>query len=396
MQLEASLAGERDLQSQLAALGSDVEGKESEARALSGHLSVSEGKAEELRRQLGTLEVRERTLQMETGLLKTRLAAIEGETSELQGRLHQYDGAQEVLRGQSSVASELLMDEAAEIELAESEMRKMLAAELEAQRAAAGRRQADLESALAAATERHSLAEAELERLAVADHSSAPEGPTPTAVEDDSAEEPPVCAKGEASAPVVEAPAERAGESSSSGAEGATAQAAGAPVENGRESVTSGAEEVVVHTPSGVPHSAPIPSLVFVSDTACGNDEPDDPQGGWQSSTAPLPAKCQINLAGNELCLQGLAPLGPLHIVPLDSILSAARPESPAGSVVELELGALLGGAGAGAGLLRLSANDAHAASALLGALSLPNRVPPGFALGPSLVAPPGEVAADL
>lgn len=362
--LETCREQEHELTTRVADLGSQVKEAEAEKQTLCGSLSVSEEKAQELRRRLGTLELGEKTLQAQASGLLARLQTLQGEASEMQARLCRDGEAQQSTECHSSPINDLAIDQATSMELFEIEERKKVKAELEFMRSAAQKRQADLEKELAAATERHSLAEAELERVSLLAKESTDVPPTGTgqADEDTGGHSPLAC---DAGTPLANT------------SPGFPSESPAFEAEIPSKSIAAGTEKASVHSCQGAegPSAAAIPELVFVTDLTPIDEQPTVQPGGMLSQEPSFPAKCQVHLATNELCLQALTPVGPLCSAPLASIV-ATRLENSTGTFVEIEL------EGFTEGPVRLATTDEHAASALVAALGIPDRVPPGFGIG--------------
>jgi len=332
--LEARVAREAALESQVAALTTRLEEAEAKAKALSADLGVSEGEAQALRGRLEALERREQVLRYQANTLHAKLFVSCSEAEELHDRL----GA--ARRGQEAAAAGLREAEDAQQEAAERQaaaaagslagLRAQLSEELLAERAAAELREAALREALAAAEGRHVLAEE-----ALAARAAVPE------------------------------PAE------------ALATLAAIPASEATTELDALA----------APSFAGVPELLFASQLPA--------QGGLVPALQPV--RCHFDFARSELRLQALAPTGPPCTLPLGHISSVARPESPRG-VVDLELLSPQGltpqaphsscspqGPRSPELLasrrLRLAAANEHAASTLVAAISLPGRVLPGCSL---------------
>lgn len=144
------------------------------------------------------------------------------------------------------------------------------------------------------------------------------------------------------------------------------------------------------------PNLATVPELIFIGEVdRCEGHESEE---FYLDSTccSLSPARCQIDLVLNEILLVPLGPVGPTRKIPLASIRSFVQPQALR-SAVDLELEAdafseVTRSSGPADKMLRLATWDEQAASALIAAISSPNRVMPGSFLATSGMATPAEV----
>jgi len=341
--LGTSKAQEDGLSSQQLTLKSRLKEVETEAEALCKNLSVSESDAQVLRGQLGTLESREQLLQAQATALYSRLYVSEGDALELRELL-----AERLRAAEAEVhrpAHEASAEQLAANRKAEGEVHKWFDLQLAAQRAAAGRREADLMKALAAATQRHTLAEEALEA-------------------------------GRKRAAVLRAEEDARRAAARAGAPSRPETPFGPwPGSDIDEARPVSADHVSDDWLAGLGVHAVIPELLFTANLDVAG-EPSSAHGHRR-----WPTHCQLDLVRNELRLQALAPYGAACELPLQGLAAVAWPPPGGGppNVVELQLpqqeGPNLG--------LCLAAPDARAAGAVAAALTLPDRVPPGCLLEP-------------
>jgi len=137
--------------------------------------------------------------------------------------------------------------------------------------------------------------------------------------------------------------------------------------------------EGLLETNALPPNISAIPELLFV-------EEPSKAASS-SSGTILVPVSCRIELSSNQLTLQMLGPAGDPRSIAFEDVDCIDRPDSHTG-VVDLDIRASAGAGAASAATkperLRLVAPDEHAASALVAAINLPDRVAPGCTLGGS------------
>lgn len=379
--LSASEAREGSLDSQLRTLDAKLQEATNDIQVLRKKLGVSEQASQALKTRIGDLESREDALQIQANQLTTQLSASHSEVEKLTADLvevetsrdlHQNrakaeseahaEKAQRAAKDQESTTrraevAEKALEEAQAALAAERHIREQSASaaakeasqkaidlETEGQRLAA--REKKLEKELAAARERTRVAEEEMEAMRVAK---------------DEALKARESRQEEAQAKLVAPPDEAAA------------------LEN------ADSFDIFSMEAMGIPSLAAIPSLLFAADMPPATEACD---GEQQDFPTLLPTQCMVDLMSNEIRLQTLTPIGPTRRVKLQSIDSITRPESPSGTV-DLELVDDSAAAPHTLQRLRLRAVDEHCASALIAAISMPNRVMPGGMLG----SPPGEEA---
>lgn len=439
--LSSSEARAEALAAKVAALGGRMAEADREQQALRTKLGVSEAEVQALRSRVETGRCREQVLGVQNDTLHARLYVSQSEQESLRQDLDQQEWSSALLEErlcETEAERERQAQQRAFVaKQAADKVRDELEAKLATERVAAEQRERELKLALATMSLRQKAAEEQLKRL---NGAGIPEPPrwfrsaVPTLltrrkrITHDLMPPPGFLDEGEAEAVEGKAgnpegsgsPEGRAavaapdvGSSAAIGREAGTlpaveGQAAAAAVEGDRaaafaEAGKEGKEDqgtdgydlaldedaaealLAIFGDTGV--YAGVPELLFAA--GLGPLPEDQSVAGRLSGAKYMPASCKVDVFKNSLCLQALGPVGPLQKIPLARVGGISRPEGMPGSV-DLDLAAA-DGPSAGAGTLnqseltprrlRLAAHDEDAASALVAAISMPERIKPSSIL---------------